>query len=147
MKHVPGTEQYCIKFPNGMTWGKMFLSGHLYNTVLDGVIYCLWFCFSCVLAWRLRSLQYILLTQCHEEVLYAASDPTLTFVCPGGPGAFWYDVLLMITYNYFCGTARTQDHVYIVYRCNVTNSKNWVVSQASRVFCVCFFPPTTGGCS
>ena len=49
----------------------------------------------------------------------------------------------MITYNYFYGTARTQDHVYI-YRCNVTNSKNRVVSQASRVFGV--FSPTTGGC-
>ena len=38
----------------------------------------------------------------------AASDPTLTFVCPEGPGAFWC-VLLMITYNYFYGTARIQD--------------------------------------
>ena len=23
-------------------------SGHLYNPMLDGVLYCLWFCFSCV---------------------------------------------------------------------------------------------------
>ena len=28
-----------------MTWGKMLLSGHLYNTMLDGVIYCLWVLF------------------------------------------------------------------------------------------------------
>ena len=34
----------------------MLWSGHLYNTMLDGVLYCLWFCFSCVLTWRLRSL-------------------------------------------------------------------------------------------
>ena len=38
----------------------------------------------------------------------AASDPTLTFVCPEGPGAFWY-VLLVIAYHYFYGTARIQD--------------------------------------
>ena len=34
----------------------MLWSGHLYNTMLDGVLYCLWFCLSCVLTWRLRSL-------------------------------------------------------------------------------------------
>ena len=36
-------EQYGIKFPNGMTWGKMLLSGHFYNTMLDGVLYSLCF--------------------------------------------------------------------------------------------------------
>ena len=39
----------------------------------------------------------------------AASDSTLTVVCPEGRGAFWY-ALLMITYHYyFYGTARIQD--------------------------------------
>ena len=43
-----------------------------------------------------------------RSYVIAASDPTLTFVCPEGPGAFRY-VLLMIIYHYFHGTARIQD--------------------------------------
>ena len=57
-KSVTCTEQYCIKFPKGMTWGKVLLSGHFYNTMLDRVLYYLWF-FLCTYMTIKVTIKYI----------------------------------------------------------------------------------------
>ena len=68
MKSETCSEQYCIKFPNGMTCGKMLLVlyGHLYNTMLDGYYIASGLFFLCT---YMTIKVTILSTQCHEEVL------------------------------------------------------------------------------
>ena len=63
------------------------------------------------------------------DKIHTVFTAALTFVCPEGPGAFWY-VLFMITYHYFYGTARIiQDHVYIY-----TTWKSPLPGDAQKVY-------------
>ena len=73
-----------------MTWGKMFLSGHLYNTMLDGVLYASGFVFLVYLHHDYKvTIIYTVDPMPRRSSVIAASNPTfLTFVCPEGPGVF-----------------------------------------------------------